>query len=151
LRLARFNVTSNDPNRPPWQARFFTGMPAPAGAIVGLLPVYLNLSVLAVPNVRAVVPFEIAYVLFVAFLMSSRIPHFSGKKMGRVPREYVLPVLLGVVACCLLLATFTVEMLVAFALAYLASIPLSVRRYQDYAAADAASRPVSQDPVAHPR
>ncbi len=140
LRLARFNVASSDPSRPPWQARFFTGMPAPAGAIVGLLPVYLNLSFLAVPNVRAVVPFDIAYVLLVAFLMASRIPHFSGKKMGRVPREYVLPVLLGIVVCCLLLATFTMEMLVAAAAAYLVSIPFSVRRYDKYAAADAAAQ-----------
>jgi len=46
LRLARFNVMIDDPNRPSWQAHFFTGMPAPAGAIVGLLPLYLNLSIL---------------------------------------------------------------------------------------------------------
>src|ERR1700688_1145722 len=31
LRLARFNVMIDDPNRPPWQVHFFTGMPAPAG------------------------------------------------------------------------------------------------------------------------
>jgi CDP-diacylglycerol--serine O-phosphatidyltransferase len=151
LRLARFNVSSADPSRPPWQARFFTGMPAPAGAIVGLLPVYLNLSVLAVPNVRAVVPFEIAYVLLVAFLMASGIPHFSGKKMGRVPREYVLPVLLGVVACCLLLATFTMEVLVAAACAYLVSIPFAVRRFHDSAAADTASAAVALGSVVRPR
>jgi CDP-diacylglycerol--serine O-phosphatidyltransferase len=151
LRLARFNVAGSDPGRPAWQGRFFTGMPAPAGAIVGLLPVYLNLSVLAVPNVRAVVPVEIAYVLLVAFLMASRIPHFSGKHMGRVPREYVLPVLLGVVACCLLLATFTMEMLVAAACAYLASIPFAIRRFNAYAAADAASPAGSPaTPVARP-
>jgi CDP-diacylglycerol--serine O-phosphatidyltransferase len=136
LRLARFNVTSGNPSRPPWHAGFFTGMPAPAGAIVGLLPVYLNLSVLAVPNVRAVVPFEIGFVLLVAFLMASRIPHFSGKKIGRVPREYLLPVLLGVVVCCLLLATFTMEMLVVAAVAYLVSIPVAIRRFDTYAAAD---------------
>ena len=114
-------------------------MPAPAGAIVGLLPVYLNLSFLAVPNVRAVVPFDIAFVLLVAFLMASRIPHFSGKKIGRVPREYVLPVLLGIVVCCLLLATFTMEMLVAAAVAYLVSIPFAVKHYDAYAAFDAAT------------
>src|SRR5207245_8772669 len=33
LRLARFNVTIDDPNRPSWAANFFVGMPAPAGAI----------------------------------------------------------------------------------------------------------------------
>src|SRR5919198_5775201 len=97
LRLARFNVMMDEPNRPPWQAHFFTGMPAPAGAIVGLLPIYLNLSVLALPHSRGAAPFEIAYVLLIALLMVSRIPHFSGKKIGRVPPEYLLVVLFGVV------------------------------------------------------
>src|SRR2546430_12569873 len=138
LRLARFNVMIDDPNRPPWQAHFFTGMPAPAGAIVGLLPLYLNLSILAVPNVRALVPFEIAYVLIVAFLMASRIPHFSGKRIGRVPREYVIAVLFGIAACILLLATFTMDMLIGLTLVYLATIPFAIRRFNAYAAEDAA-------------
>src|SRR5215470_12374981 len=33
LRLARFNVAIDDPARPAWAAAFFTGVPAPAGAI----------------------------------------------------------------------------------------------------------------------
>jgi CDP-diacylglycerol--serine O-phosphatidyltransferase len=138
LRLARFNVMMDDPNRQPWQTHFFTGMPAPAGAIVGLLPIYLNLSILAVPNTRAVAPFEIAYVLSIALLMASRIPHFSGKQIGRVPREYVLVVLFGIVACILLIATFTMEMLIVLSLAYLATIPFAIRRYNAYAAEEAA-------------
>src|ERR1700731_1862353 len=35
LRLARFNVMIDDPNRPAWAGNFFTGMPAPAGATTG--------------------------------------------------------------------------------------------------------------------
>jgi CDP-diacylglycerol--serine O-phosphatidyltransferase len=138
LRLARFNVMIDDPNRPPWHAHFFTGMPAPAGAIVGLLPVYLNLSVLAVPNSRAVAPFEIAYVLLISLLMASPIPHFSGKNIGRVPREHVLGVLFGVAACLLLLATFTMEILIGLTLIYLATIPAAMRRFKAYQAEDAA-------------
>ena len=42
LRLARFNVQIDDPNRPAWAGNFFTGMPAPAGAITVLLPMYLG-------------------------------------------------------------------------------------------------------------
>src|SRR6476659_6477611 len=42
LRLARFNVMIDDPNKPVWAADFFTGIPAPAGAITVLLPIYLN-------------------------------------------------------------------------------------------------------------
>ena len=41
LRLARFNVMIDDPNRPAWAANFFVGMPAPAGAITVLLPIYV--------------------------------------------------------------------------------------------------------------
>src|SRR5207253_7926020 len=42
LRLARFNATIDDPNKPPFAANYFTGVPAPAGAILALLPVYLR-------------------------------------------------------------------------------------------------------------
>jgi len=150
LRLARFNVMLDDPSRPAWQARFFTGMPAPAGAIVSLLPLYLNLSILAVPNIRDLVPFEIVYVLFVAFLMASRIPHLSGKKMGRVPREYVIPVLFAIVACILLLATFPMEMLVCLTLIYFATIPLAIRKFKAYEAADAARIAAALPPLAQP-
>src|SRR5215831_10383347 len=42
LRLARFNVAGDDPNRPVWAANFFVGVPAPAGAITVLLPIYVT-------------------------------------------------------------------------------------------------------------
>ena len=45
LRLARFNVMIDEPNQPVWAANFFTGIPAPAGAITVLLPIYLVCSV----------------------------------------------------------------------------------------------------------
>lgn len=143
LRLARFNVMIDDPDKPAWQAHFFIGMPAPAGAIVGLLPLYLSLSVLGLPAAHWFVPFEIAYVLFVAFLMVSRIPHFSGKRIGRVPREYVIPVLFGIAVTVLLLATFPMEMLVCFSFAYLATIPFAVRRFRAFEAKDAVAAAVS--------
>jgi CDP-diacylglycerol---serine O-phosphatidyltransferase len=150
LRLARFNVMIDDPERPVWHAHFFTGMPAPAGAIAGLLPLYLNLSILAVPNGRALVPLEIAYVLLVAFLMASRIPHFSGKRIGRVPREYVIAVLFGVVACVLLLAIFPMEMLICLTFLYLATIPFAIRRFNAYAAQDAGRQAGAAAPQAPP-
>ena len=128
LRLARFNVAIDDASRPSWMANFFVGMPAPAGAVVGLLPIYVH--GLGLPYDRAFVPIETAYVLFVAFLMASRIPHFSGKHIGRVPREMVLLVLFAVAAIILLVATFPMEMLVAMTLAYLCTIPFGVRYYR---------------------
>jgi CDP-diacylglycerol---serine O-phosphatidyltransferase len=139
LRLARFNVMIDDPEKPAWHAHFFTGMPAPAGAITALLPLYLNLSFISLPQGYRLAPFEIGYVLLIAFLMASRIPHFSGKKIGRVPREYVIPVLFGVAVVVLLLATFPMEVLVCLSFAYLASIPFAIRRARAYEAEDAAA------------
>src|SRR5208282_1966289 len=40
LRLARFNVMIDDPDRPAWTNNFFVGIPAPGGAIAVLLPIY---------------------------------------------------------------------------------------------------------------
>lgn len=41
-----------------------------------MLPIYLHLSFIGLPQNRAFVPFEIAFILPTAFLMVSRIPHF---------------------------------------------------------------------------
>jgi CDP-diacylglycerol--serine O-phosphatidyltransferase len=139
LRLARFNVMIDEPDKPAWTSHFFVGMPAPAGAIVAMLPMYLNLSVLGMPNSPALAPFESAYVLIVAGLMASRIPHFSGKKIGRVPREWFMPVLFGGAVVLLLLWQFPMEMMTALVAVYLAMVPLAIRRHALYERADRAA------------
>ena len=101
-------------------------MPSPAGAIVVMLPLYVHF-VTDLPNERLFVPVEIAYVALVAFLMASRIPHFSGKRIGRVPREWFIPLLLGVIATLLLIVTYTMQMLIVVTLAYLALIQTVVK------------------------
>jgi CDP-diacylglycerol--serine O-phosphatidyltransferase len=55
-----------------------------------------------------------------------------------VPREYVIVVLFGVAAGLLLLATFPMEMMIFLALAYLATIPLAIKRFNAHEAAEAA-------------
>lgn len=139
LRLARFNISLDDPNRPKWEGHFFTGMPAPAGAVLGLLPLYLSFSGLGLPATRLTASFEIGYVIFIAFLMASRIPHFSVKKIGRIPREYVLVVLFAIAAVALLLATFPMEVLACLSLGYLATIPWAVLKHRAFVAGDAAA------------
>ncbi len=130
LRLARFNVMLDDPNQPAWRKNFFTGMPAPAGAIVGLLPIYIRFALdLGAVSPRVAV-LESLYVLAIALLMASRVPHFSGKSIGRVPREHLAVFLVGVAAALLLLFVFPMQALVAVTLAYLGSIPFSIRRYR---------------------
>src|SRR6202163_738181 len=66
LRLARFNVMIEDPDKPPWAGNFFTGIPAPAGAITVLLPIYLNF--LGLPRLSFVAPVTLVYTLAIAFL-----------------------------------------------------------------------------------
>lgn len=137
LRLARFNVMVDDPTRPAWQADFFVGMPAPAGAVTVLLPLYLHLSVLDLEANKGLASFLIVYVLGIAFLMASRIPHFSGKRIGRIPRDLVIPLLFGVGVTALLLAIYPMEVLAVLGLSYLACIPWSVKRYNALAKAEA--------------
>ena len=72
--------------------------------------------------------------------MASRIPHFSGKTFGRIPREYVVVVLFGVAVTLLLIATWPMEMLAAFCFLYLAMIPVAVRNYRRLAAQQPAAK-----------
>ena len=117
LRLARFNVMIDDPELPAWRKSFFVGMPAPVGAVVGLLPVYLQfLGAVDRPAPRAWSWSEAIYVLGVALLMASRVPHFSGKSIGRVPREYVAVTLIGVGGGLLLIFNYPLQALVALSL-----------------------------------
>ena len=106
LRLARFNVQIEDPNRPAWAGNFFTGVPAPAGAITVLLPIYLFF--LQVPmRETALLVVALIYTFVVAGLMVSRLPVLSGKKMGtRVRPDMVAPVILLVVLFIALLVSY---------------------------------------------
>lgn len=128
LRLARFNVMLEDPNKPPFAADFFTGVPAPAGAICVLLPVYLEL--VGLPRLIASPAVAAFYCLAIALLMVSKLPAYSGKKLGaRVPRDAVLPVIVGVVLFIAVLATWPWAMLSVLCIAYLGALPFSVLRY----------------------
>ena len=128
LRLARFN-SMIDVEKPRWQANYFTGMPAPAGAIVVLLPLYVN--ELGLFDVRAW-PWLIAlYVLTMGVLLVSTIPTFSGKLLGeRISGDYVLPVFVGAAAVVALLLTYPFGTLTVGTLLYLATIPLSYLRFE---------------------
>lgn len=129
LRLARFNVMIDDPNRPEWQKNFFVGMPAPAGAITAMLPLYLHFIGVPVQEYGAV-PVGL-YILFIAFLTISRIPCYAGKTLGtRIPRDKVLPIFVAVVVVAGLLFAYPFEMLALVVIAYLALIPLSAARYR---------------------
>jgi CDP-diacylglycerol--serine O-phosphatidyltransferase len=151
LRLARFNVAIDDPNRPAWAGNFFTGVPAPLGALTVLLPIYL--SFLGLPRHGAVVVFTLIYTLAIALLMVSRLPVLSGKQIGtRVRPEMVLPVFVVVVLFVAVLLSYPWHVLTVGTLCYLAGLPfgwLSYRRYEREGAVVAAPKAAEQ-PAAAP-
>lgn len=129
LRLARFNVAIDDPDKPAWMMNFFTGVPAPAGAGLAMLPMYLGF--LGVPTSEdAAAKFILPYTAVVAMLMVSRVPTFSGKTIGqRVSREMVLPILALAAFTVAMLIAFTWEVLTFLAFLYLAMLPVGVKSY----------------------
>jgi len=128
LRLARFNVALDDPNKPAYAHAFFAGIPAPAGAGLAMAPMYLGFLDF-IPNGHAHAIIIAIYIFCIALMMVSRVPTFSGKTVTQVPREFVLPILAAaaiVVAC---LITFPWQTLVLAAGAYIAMIPVSIQSY----------------------
>jgi CDP-diacylglycerol--serine O-phosphatidyltransferase len=136
LRLARFNVMIDDPNRPAWAANFFTGVPAPAGALVVLLPIYLGLlGWFSAPPVVTLI-----FTLLIAGLMVSRLPVFSGKRVGkRIPPEIVLPVIVVVVLFFALLIAYPWQVLSIGTVIYLLALPLGYLSYREHQRKDMAA------------
>jgi CDP-diacylglycerol---serine O-phosphatidyltransferase len=127
LRLARFNVALERSDLPAWKSAYFVGMPAPAAAIVLLLPIYAQDLGLHVPSLT---PLVLIYTLLIALLMVSRVPTLSGKMIGqRIPREHVPPVFLLAALFIGCLLTYPTLTLAVGSVIYLALIPLSAYRY----------------------
>jgi CDP-diacylglycerol--serine O-phosphatidyltransferase len=129
LRLARFNVALDDPGKPAWAAGFFSGAPAPAGAGLALLPFYLGfLGIIDDGHGWALLVGP--YVTLVALFMVSRIPTFSGKNLGPIRGEYVLPVLGLAVLTVIMLFAYPWQLLTVMSIAYMVLVPVSIRSYR---------------------
>ncbi|MBC7800921.1 MAG: phosphatidylcholine/phosphatidylserine synthase [Gemmatimonadaceae bacterium] len=135
LRLARFNATLDTP--PPiahaYAYNFFTGVPAPAGAGLALFPLFLGLEAreLGLPWLEQLAhhPLFCAFVLAgTALLLVSTLPIWSFKNF-KVPRDLVLPLLLGVGAFTAVLVADPWAALAGAGLIYLAMLPFSRRSF----------------------
>lgn len=146
LRLARFNVLDEDPDRPAWQAEYFVGVPAPVGAMIVLLPAYLGF--MGVETERPLVYSSCVFTVIVAMLMISRLPVHSGKTIGkRISADKVVPVLFGIVAYALFLFIYPWETLIVTCVGYLAFLPMSAAAYSRRAKLEAAA---AESAVAEP-
>lgn len=126
LRLARFNAQIDATEQPHKSAGFLTGVPAPVGAGLAFLPIYLWMATGEdlFRDPRLVAP----WTAFVAFLMVSNLATLSWGRM-RPRRDVRLGViaLVGMVFAALLLEPWWT--LTAICFGYLATMPWSIARY----------------------
>jgi len=91
VRLARFNVSSKSEEEGQ-DSTYFTGVPAPAGALLVMLPLFVSFAFANAPLLPGfVISF---YMVIVGLLLISRIPTYSFKST-RISRENVKFFLVG--------------------------------------------------------
>ena len=81
LRLARFNVALDDPDKPGLDHEFLHRRAGAGGGGLAMAPMYLGfLGVIG--DGHDIAWFVLPYIVAVALLMVSRVPTFSGKTLG---------------------------------------------------------------------
>ncbi|AIT79310.1 CDP-diacylglycerol--serine O-phosphatidyltransferase [Novosphingobium pentaromativorans] len=126
LRLARFNARLDMLDQPHKQAGFLTGVPAPLGAGLAFLPIYLWIAT-GIPEFANDVAVSIWMVL-IAFLMISSVPTLSWSKM-QPPRDLRIGLIAVVGLTVAALLTEPWYTLAVITLGYLALIPLGIASY----------------------
>lgn len=127
LRLARFNSQIDNAEQPRKLAGFFTGIPAPAGAALAMLPLYIWLWS-EEPLARS--PWIVTpWVAFVGLLMVSSLATYSWKSL-RLRRNVRFEALVVVAILLAALVTVPWQTLTLVCVAYLATLPFSIRAYR---------------------
>jgi CDP-diacylglycerol--serine O-phosphatidyltransferase len=127
IRLARFNTNLSNPDKV--LKSFFIGVPAPAGAILCLLPLILSFEIakdfkINISNYIYFIPF---YIMCIGFLLACRIPTFSLKHI-QIKKEYVWIVMLVFAIIIIEVLLYPWYWLPLLNLIYLCSIPISFKR-----------------------
>jgi CDP-diacylglycerol--serine O-phosphatidyltransferase len=126
LRLARFNLTKFDHNEQ-WKMNFFEGIPSPAGGCLILFPLMFELSNFSsFINLKIITPYLI---VLVSFLLISKVPTFSFKKI-LIRRKMTVFLLLGVGLFFVSIIQFTFETLTICCLIYSTLIPIGIYNYK---------------------
>ena len=124
MRLARFNTMLDEAPQPEYWQHFFVGVPAPAAAALGILPILISFEFPELKFLHSNI-FCGLLIAVVALLMVSRIPTISTKKM-RVPTCLLVPMMLVVA----LFASFIISQpwltLGIATLLYACSIPIGI-------------------------
>lgn len=144
LRLARFNVTSHDPDLPAWAGSYFSGVPAPAGAGLVLLPLILGVefgwAFLSSPWLTAF------WTLTTSILLISTLPTYSFKRI-RVPQKFVRVAMAGIAVLAVAMFTEPLITLSGIIIAYASTLPFAYRSFNRLQAeTPAAPAPDTKDP-----
>ena len=129
MRLARYNITPM-PKTGAWSKGFFAGVPAPAGAGMALLPLFIWLMApnyfesFAAANILVGI-----WTIFCAGMMVSHIPTWSSKQI-KIKSKMAMPMLafMAVIIAALIQATWST--LTIMSLAYILSIPFAVHYFK---------------------
>jgi CDP-diacylglycerol--serine O-phosphatidyltransferase len=126
LRLARFNARIDAADQPHKSAGFNTGVPAPAGAGLAFVPIYLWL--ITGNSLFRSWELVMAWTLFIAALMISSIPTYSWSSI-RIRSGWRLFALAGIALLGAALLTAPWHTLFTLAVIYLALLPFSLASY----------------------
>ena len=135
LRLARFNTMLENHHTPAWAKGYFTGVPAPGGAGLGLLPLTLALGFGESAHLSPV--FNAIWMIFSGALMISRVPTFA-LKGWRIAPIWVAPLFAGTVALVAGLITDTWVTLSGAGVLYVLLLPVGWLSYSMRARKEAA-------------
>lgn len=124
LRLARFNTLLDDTDAPRYTRDFFVGVPAPAAALVALLPIGLAQQF---GDGWWTSPLIVGcWLIIVALMPVSRIPTASLKTSSVHPRMLAGLLILVAIGAALLL-TYPYVLMIVLVAAYVAHIPFAWR------------------------
>jgi len=138
LRLARFNARLDAAEQPHKSANFNTGVPAPAGAGLAFVPIYLWL--ITGDELFRNWPGVMAWTLFIAALMISSLPTYSWASI-RIRPAWRLFALAGIALFGAALIVAPWPTLLALATVYLMMIPVALASYARVRRRRATARP----------
>ena len=121
LRLARFNVSSNEESS--WKDNFFEGIPSPAGGVLVLMPLILSISEFQFFNLNYQIIVPIMFII-VSILLISKIPTYSFKRIV-VPRSASIFLLFGIILYFGLILVYTFNAIIISGVIYLLMVPIS--------------------------
>ncbi len=129
MRLARYNIAAK-PTSGVWSKGFFAGVPAPAGAGMVFLPLFIWLLApeffeqFSAANIMVGL-----WTIFCAAMMVSRIPTWSTKQV-KLPAKMAMPMLAFTALIIAALTQAPWPTLTIMSLTYIATIPFSIRHFR---------------------